>query len=82
MATDHPDRDGWQSTRWVIGLVLFVQGFGSAITESLWHTSFGAAALLRSAGLPQWTDLLVGAVGVGLLVWAAARARSRRKANA
>lgn len=82
MAPAHPDRDGWQSARWVIGLVLFVQGFGSAITESLWHTGFGVAALLRSTGLPQWTDLLLGAAGAGLLVWATARARSRRKTGA
>ncbi|GAA2427170.1 hypothetical protein GCM10010191_45040 [Actinomadura vinacea] len=63
---------GGQSARWILGTLLLVQGFGSAITQSLWDTSFGVAALLRAAGLPQWTDLLLGTTGTVLLIWALA----------
>jgi hypothetical protein len=72
---DHRRHGGW---RWVIGVVLLVQGFGSAITESQWDTSFGVAGVLRAIGLPQWSDLIIGAAGVALLVWAAARTEGRR----
>ncbi|MEU7528182.1 hypothetical protein AB0A74_20810 [Saccharothrix sp. NPDC042600] len=60
---------------WVLGGVLFVQGFGSAVTEALWHTSFGVSALLRAAGAPPWSDFVVGALGVALLAWALVRTR-------
>ncbi|MEU6821500.1 hypothetical protein ABZ921_12785 [Streptomyces atriruber] len=63
----------------LFGAVLLVQGFGSAITESGWDTSFGVSAVLREAGAPAWVDLVVGAVGCALLA-AAARARSPRNA--
>lgn len=58
------------TTRLVLGVVLFVQGFGSAVAEALWQTSFGVAGLLRAAGAPKWADLVIGALGVALLVWA------------
>ncbi|MEU7578956.1 hypothetical protein AB0B50_15290 [Streptomyces sp. NPDC041068] len=64
----------------LFGFILVVQGFGSAVTESGWNTSFGVSALLREAGAPAWTDLAVGAVGCVLLA-AAARARMTRKAS-
>ncbi|MEV5831318.1 hypothetical protein AB0L25_37705 [Spirillospora sp. NPDC052242] len=63
---------GAQSARWILGTLLFVQGFGSAVTQTLWGTSFGVAGLARAADLPQWTDLLLGAAGAVLLVWAMA----------
>ncbi|MEV0091638.1 hypothetical protein [Streptomyces sp. NPDC050738] len=56
---------------WLFGAILVIQGFGSAITEARWNTSFGAAALLRAAGLPQWTTLLIGFAGLVLLLMAA-----------
>ncbi|MFE0178805.1 hypothetical protein ACFWZ2_41525 [Streptomyces sp. NPDC059002] len=62
----------------LFGFILLVQGFGSAITESGWGTSFGVSAVLREAGAPGWTDLVVGALGCALLA-AAARARLLRK---
>ncbi|RKT52814.1 hypothetical protein [Saccharothrix australiensis] len=61
------ERRGGTAIFWV-GVVLFVQGFGSAITEALWRTSFGVSALLRSAGVPAWSDFAVGALGAALLV--------------
>ncbi|MEU5689112.1 hypothetical protein DEJ48_27050 [Streptomyces venezuelae] len=63
----------------LFGAVLLVQGFGSAITEAGWDTSFGVSALLREAGAPAWVDLAVGAVGCALL-GVAARTRSLRDA--
>ncbi|MFI1676646.1 hypothetical protein [Streptomyces sp. NPDC020607] len=63
----------------LFGVILLVQGFGSAITEAGWDTSFGVSAVLREAGAPAWVDLVVGAVGCALLA-AAARARSLRDA--
>jgi len=66
---------------WVIGTVLVVQGFGSAVTESQWGTSFGVAGLLRAAGLPQWSDLLIGAAGIVVLAVAAAKRTEGRRSN-
>ncbi|MFE0045594.1 hypothetical protein [Streptomyces albireticuli] len=71
-----------QRTRWLLGVILFVQGFGSALTEALWSTSFGVAGLLRGAGLPRWTDLAVGALGAVLLAWAQAVRGAERRARA
>ncbi|WP_034518443.1 hypothetical protein [Actinomadura rifamycini] len=64
---------GSQSARWILGTLLFVQGFGSAVTQTLWDTAFGVAGLARASGLPEWTDLLLGAAGAVLLLWALAR---------
>ncbi|WP_188189444.1 hypothetical protein [Nonomuraea sp. SYSU D8015] len=71
-----------QSARWILGILLLVQGFGSAITQTLWDTSFGVAGLLRAAGLPPWTDLLLGAAGAVLLTWALAWHNLRRRTRA
>ncbi|MFD4635445.1 hypothetical protein ACFVYR_35455 [Streptomyces sp. NPDC058284] len=62
----------------LFGFILLIQGFGSAITEAGWDTGFGVSAVLREAGAPAWTDLVVGALGCALLA-AAARARLLRK---
>lgn len=75
-------QSSWQRTRWLLGVILLVQGFGSALTEALWSTSFGVAGLLRGAGLPQWTDLVVGAVGAVLLGWAQVARGTERRARA
>ncbi|MCQ8771202.1 hypothetical protein [Streptomyces telluris] len=75
-------QSSWQRTRRLLGVILFVQGFGSALTEALWNTSFGVAGLLRGAGLPQWTDLVVGAVGAILLGWAQVARGAERRARA
>ncbi|MGA4843604.1 hypothetical protein [Streptomyces sp. G45] len=60
----------------LLGVILFVQGFGSAVTEAGWDTSFGVTALLREAGAPGWCDLAIGAVGAALLLWTAIRRRA------
>lgn len=80
--TEQHQSSGAQSGRWILGTLLFVQGFGSAITQTLWDTSFGVAGLLRAAGLPQRTDLLLGAAGAVLLAWALARHSTRRRSRA
>ncbi|WP_063795426.1 hypothetical protein [Streptomyces silaceus] len=64
----------------LFGVILVVQGFGSAITEAGWDTSFGVSALLREAGAPAWTDLVVGALGCALLA-VAVHGRMRRQAS-
>ncbi|MFI6502938.1 hypothetical protein [Nonomuraea typhae] len=62
---------------WLVGVLFAVQGFGSAITEARWGTSFGVAALLRAAGVPGWADLVIGAIG-GLALLAALYRTVRR----
>ncbi|MGK5672341.1 hypothetical protein ACSNOB_05785 [Micromonospora sp. URMC 106] len=78
MTPSQKDGGAAQQARWLLGVLLLVQGFGSALTEALRGTSFGVAGLLRAAGLPEWTDYLVGAAGAVLLVWAALRWRVAR----
>jgi hypothetical protein len=68
------------SVQWVLGAVLVVQGFGSAVTEALWRTGFGVSGLLRAAGVPTWSDLVVGALGAALLVHGLIRREARKKA--
>lgn len=79
MATKQKSRTSGQSALWLIGVVLLVQGFGSAVTEAVWSTSFGVAGLLRAASLPGWTDLVVGGLGAGLLITAIVRSRASRR---
>ncbi|MEW2354936.1 hypothetical protein [Spirillospora sp. NPDC029432] len=81
MTSRRPGSNG-QSARWILGALLFVQGFGSAVTQSLWDSSFGVAGLARAAGLPQWTDLLLGAAGAVLLAWALVWHATRRRERA
>jgi hypothetical protein len=70
-----------QGMRWLFGAILVIQGFGSAITEAGWDTSFGVAGLLRAAHTPEWATLLVGFAGVALLGTAARRHCTRRRAD-
>ncbi|MEU4703199.1 hypothetical protein [Nonomuraea dietziae] len=64
-------------TLWLAGVLFAVQGFGSAITEAQWDTSFGVAGILRAAGAPSWADLALGTVGAVFLLIAAYRAVRR-----
>lgn len=68
------------AVQWVLGAVLVVQGFGSAVTEALWQTSFGVSGLLRAAGAPAWSDLVVGALGTALLVHGLIRRETGKRA--
>ncbi|MFJ8462415.1 hypothetical protein [Streptomyces swartbergensis] len=72
-----------QGLLWLFGAILAIQGFGSAITEAGWNTSFGVAGLLRAAHVPEWGTLLVGCAGAALLATAArhryAKGRARRR---
>ncbi|WP_196942711.1 hypothetical protein [Streptomyces sclerotialus] len=70
-----------QGLLWLFGAILAVQGFGSAVTEAAWNTSFGVAGLLRAAHVPAWGNLLVGFAGAALLVAAAYRHRARKRAD-
>lgn len=72
MKTTQTQRSTAQSARWLLGTLLLVQGFGSALTQALSSTSFGVAGLLRAAGLPHWTDFVLGGAGAVLLMWALA----------
>ncbi|MGW2327739.1 hypothetical protein ACWC5C_18465 [Streptomyces sp. NPDC001700] len=75
------DSGSGQGLLWLFGAILVIQGFGSAITEAGWDTSFGVAGLLRAAHLPEWVTLLVGFAGVALLGMAARRQHARRRAE-
>ncbi|GAP51580.1 hypothetical protein [Streptomyces azureus] len=66
-----------QGLLWLSGAILSIQGFGSAITEAGWNTSFGVAGLLRAAHVPEWGTLLVGCAGAALLATAARRRRAK-----
>ncbi|MEU0727119.1 hypothetical protein [Streptomyces sp. NPDC006140] len=46
-----------QSLLWLFGAILTIQGFGSAVTEAGWDTSFGVGGLLRAAHVPEWGRL-------------------------
>ncbi|OUD01629.1 hypothetical protein [Streptomyces swartbergensis] len=70
-----------QGLLWLFGATLSVQGFGSAITEAGWNTSFGAAGLLRAAHVPEWGTLLVGCAGAALLATAARRRYAQGRAG-
>jgi hypothetical protein len=75
------DSGSGQGLLWLFGVILVVQGFGSAVTEAGWDTSFGVAGLLRAADIPEWATLLVGFAGVALLGAAARRRYSGRRAD-
>ncbi|MER7185504.1 hypothetical protein ABT404_39605 [Streptomyces hyaluromycini] len=73
--------DTGQGLLWLFGAILVIQGFGSAVTEAGWGTSFGVAGLLRAARMPEWVTLLVGFAGMALLGMAARRHFAKRRAD-
>ncbi|WP_229914099.1 hypothetical protein [Streptomyces capitiformicae] len=75
------DNSSGQGLLWLFGAILVVQGFGSAITEAGWDTSFGVAGLLRAAHVPEWGTLLVGFAGAALLGIAARRHHAKRQGH-
>jgi hypothetical protein len=70
-----------QGLLWLFGAILAIQGFGSALTEAAWNTSFGVAGLLHAAHVPEWGALLVGCAGTLLLATAARRHFTKRQAH-
>lgn len=55
-----PDSSTGQGLLWLFGAILVIQGFGSAITEAGWDTSFGVAAIscgqpICPSGQPSWS---------------------------
>lgn len=75
------DTHSGQGLLWLFGALLVIQGFGSAITEAGWNTSFGVAGLLRAAHVPEWGALLVGCAGTALLATAARRHYTKSRAR-
>ncbi|GGS74999.1 hypothetical protein [Streptomyces violaceus] len=75
------DTSSGQGLLWLFGAILTVQGFGSAITEAGWNSSFGVGGLLRAAHVPEWGTLLVGCAGAALLATAARRHFTKRQAR-
>ncbi|MFH9575627.1 hypothetical protein ACH4MG_34450 [Streptomyces sp. NPDC017454] len=76
-----PNISSGQGLLWLFGAILVIQGFGSAITEAGWDTSFGIAGLMQAAHMPEWTTLLVGFAGLTLLAMAARRHNVRKRAD-
>lgn len=75
------DGSSGQGLLWLSGAILVIQGFGSAVTEARWDTSFGVAGLLRAAHMPDWATVLVGFAGVALLGIATRRHVAKRRAD-
>ncbi|WP_128378923.1 hypothetical protein [Streptomyces cavernae] len=75
------DNGSGQGLLWLFGAILVIQGFGSAVTEARWDTSFGVAGLLRAAHMPEWATLLVGSAGLALLGVAARRHCVRKRGD-
>ncbi|WP_086560781.1 hypothetical protein [Streptomyces africanus] len=73
--------DSGQGLLWLFGTILSIQGFGSAITEAGWNTSFGVAGLMRAAHVPEWGTLLVGCAGAALLATAVRRRYTKSRAG-
>jgi hypothetical protein len=61
---------------WIVGLILFIQGAGSATTEVLWHSKFGVMGLVT---LPWWSGYVVGVIGLILLVGDGLRVLANKK---
>ncbi|MFI1913287.1 hypothetical protein [Nocardia sp. NPDC020380] len=62
-----------QTVWWTIGFVLLIQGFGSGITDLLWHHSFGVSGLVIRMGAPVWISWLIGVAGVAAVAVAMRR---------
>ena len=53
----------------IIGLVVMVQGFGSALAKAVWDGNWGLLAVAeRWFAVPVWLGLVVGLVGLMLVV--------------
>jgi hypothetical protein len=53
----------------IIGLVLGIQGFGSALAKSVWNANWGLLAVAeRWTPVPVWIGVAVGVVGLVVIV--------------
>ncbi|WP_205669025.1 hypothetical protein [Amycolatopsis suaedae] len=51
-----------------IGILLIIQGFGSALAELVWDTNWGLLALAeRAVDIPLWVNFAVGVGGLALI---------------
>ena len=59
----------------LIGLVVAVQGFGSALAKGIWETNWGLLAVAeRWVPVPVWASVLVGLVGLVVIGFGGRRA--------
>jgi len=53
----------------IIGFVVLVQGFGSAVAKGFWDSNWGLLALAeRWVAVPAWLGVVVGVVGLVLVL--------------
>jgi hypothetical protein len=63
----------------LIGLVVAVQGFGSALAEGVWGVNWGLLALAeRWTPVPAWAGVVVGVLGLVVVALGARRTTARR----
>lgn len=61
-----------------IGLVLVVQGFGSALAKGVWDTNWGLLAVTeRWMPVPVWLGVVVGVAGLIVIVLSRRPVRGR-----
>jgi hypothetical protein len=61
-----------------IGLVVVVQGFGSALAKGVWNTNWGLLSVAeRWTPVPVWVGVLVGLAGLLVIVLGGRRAAAR-----
>jgi hypothetical protein len=59
----------------LVGLVVAVQGFGSALAKWVWEANWGLLALAeRWTPISAWVGVVVGLVGLALIAAGARRA--------
>ena len=63
----------------LIGLVVAVQGFGSALAKMIWEANWGLLAVAeRWTPVPVWAGVLIGVIGLGVVGLGARRASGNR----
>jgi hypothetical protein len=62
----------------IVGAVLMIQGFGSALAQTVWSSDWGLLAVAeRHVPLPTWTGVVLGTVGIALVIGGLFAARRR-----
>ncbi|MFJ4650485.1 hypothetical protein ACIP5Y_04320 [Nocardia sp. NPDC088792] len=82
MSTDPKEsanpRQQSQTFWWTIGFILLIQGFGSGITDLIWHHPFGVSSLVIYLGAPNWVSWLFGLAGAAAVTLAMRREAAER----